>query len=181
MIGLTIDPGKSTGVCLWQAGFIGFDVIQRWQFTGGALGLHEWLNTHIDYFIQGFEVRHDGIRYTIDHLVVERFTPRNNPNFALTRDAVEPLVCEGVLIAHNLGPFIKWAEPSQQYFMGDSRLPQPEKLKLARGFLKLHELLPTGKELAAPDADDAVSATLHSIAYLRRIRHAPTLVQLFDN
>lgn len=180
MIGLTIDPGKSTGTCLWRADDAGFKVIERWQFTGGAEMLHQWLSNNV--FIEderpAVSDEHGNTVY-LDALVVEKFTPHDNEGFSLTIDSVEPLVCEGVLIAHDLLPFIEWGQPSQQYFMGASTLTLKEKKRLARVFLAQYALLSTGSEFGQPDADDAISATLHSIAYLRRKRHFPTLLQLF--
>lgn len=182
MIGLTIDPGKSNGICLWEAGGLGFLIIDRWQFSGGADALSTWLDVQMLVGLQKLIVySKDSIRFKVDRLVVEKFTPHENEGFKLTVDAVEPLVCEGVLIAHKLRPFIQWAQPAQQYFIGSSEAPKKEKLKAARRFLQTHHMLPSGTEFGTKDADDAVSATLHSIAYLRRIRHMPTMLQLFDN
>lgn len=175
MIGLSIDPGKSTGICLFRYADDGFSIVKRWQFMGGAEMLHAWCVAHIR--LVGDSVWCDS--RVVDTLVVEKFTPHDNEGFSLTLDSVEPLVGEGVLIAHNLKPFITWRQPSQQYFMGDSRLPLAEKKKAARRFLETNGLLPTGKEFGQPDANDAISATLHAIGWLRSIRHMPTLLQLF--
>lgn len=183
MLGLTIDPGKETGICFWSGTDVGFQVHARWQFPGGADALHEWLESSVirvgSRIAYGSSSSYSPL--VIDALVVEKFTPHDSEGFSLTLDSVEPLVCEGVLIAHGLRPFISWAQPSQQYFMGGSTLTLAEKKKAARKFLETYDLLPTGKEFGRKDAKDAISATLHSIAYLRRARHMPTMHQLFDN
>lgn len=182
-LGLSIDPGMSNGLCLFSWGDrYGFRRVWAKQIDGGAEGLAATLEA------LALRARHDvdehkgyamigGMR--ISALVVEKFTPRQNDGFALTRDSVEPLRGEGVLLGQGFGPLIKWAEPSQQYFMGDSRLPKDRKKKLAIQFLKEHALHLTGSEVGQKDANDAISATLHGIAYLRRIRHRPTLLELF--
>lgn len=163
--GLTIDPGKSNGLCdfAW-ADDAPFMVVNNFQFGGGAPMLAKVvrkLTSDIDY----------------DVLVVEKFTPRQNAGFNLTRDSVEPLRGEGVLIGLDLEEKIEYAEPHQQYFMGGGDLR--EKKKLSREFLKLHSLYITGKSVGQKDADDAISAMLHAIAYMRRLRHTPTIEQFF--
>lgn len=180
MIGLTIDPGMSSGACLFSYGDEEpISVLERWQFQGGAAGLKRWME------VNGMELsKGRGMdsymrfgSYRLDALIVEKFTPRPSATFALTQKAVEPLRGEGVLIGNGFDPFIEWAEPSQQYFMGGASLP--EKKKRSREFLKLHDLYVTGKNVSQKDADDAISATLHSVAWLRRKRHMPTMVKLF--
>lgn len=187
MIGLSIDPGKNNGICLFYYGDEGFEVVKLWQFLGGAERLHQWLNGHVSmHDVVGastpivVKVDVDGDEaYALSTLVVEKFTPHDNEGFSLTLDSVEPLVGEGVLIAHNLKQFIIWRQPSQQYFMGPSTNPLPVKKKLAKEFLETNDLLPKGSEFAYEDANDAISATLHAIAWLRKIKHMPTINQLF--
>ena len=163
--GLAIDPGMSNGICefVW-ADDAPFMVLRRFQFPGGASALRH-------------AVRALTQEHTYDVLVVEKFTPRQNEGFNLTRDAAEPLRGEGVLIGLGLEGLIQWAEPSQQYFMGGDTLK--EKKQRSRSFLKRHGLYATGKAFSQKDADDAISAQLHAIAWLRRQRHAPTITALF--
>lgn len=175
--GLTIDPGVENGVCLFSWDDRTPMTIERvWQFPGGADGLRSWL----EYNDVG--VGHEGPYFggtRLDALIVEKFTPRDNEGFSLTLESVEPLVGEGVLIGRGFKPYIQWAEPSMQYFMGSMTLPKPQKKKLARQFLALHGLLPVAKHLGRPNNHDAVSATLHTIAWFRRKRHMPTIRDLF--
>lgn len=183
VIGLSIDPGGSNGACLFTYGERkAFKVMGVFQFPHGAHGLAAWLNQkniHVENDGGGNPFALHSAWGRLDTLVVEKFTPRTHEGFKLTLDSVEPLRGEGVLIGRGLESFIDWAPPSAQYFMGDQRLPLPEKKKLARAFLKEHGMLPTGKTVGQPDANDAVSATLHAIAWMRRTRHMPTLLELF--
>lgn len=177
--GLSIDPGLESGICLFSFGpDQAFTVEWVWQFGDGAEGLAAWMLEN-GLRIEDGKLRlhyHDII---IDVLVVEKFTPRPNENFAPTRKSVEPLRGEGVLLGAGLGPRIKWVEPSQQYFMGGEDLD--DKKRRSREFLKLHGMYLTGKNgyFRRPNADDAISATLHGIAYARRKRHMPTLLKMF--
>lgn len=174
-LGIAIDPGMSTGICLFDFHRgAPFRQLALWQVSGGAVGLTRWLEKNacqIDAYptISG-EV--------LDVVVVEKFTPRGGAGFSLTEASVEPLRCEGVLIGRGFGQYISWQPPATQYFMGGVDLR--EKKKRSREFLKLHGIYATGKMVGQADADDAISAELHAIAYLRRARHMPTLEELFQ-
>lgn len=173
--GLSIDPGMSSGICLFS--WTDEDAITVegvWQITGGAPGMHRFLAGMTLTMMDGTIYFHG---MPIDHLVMEKFTPHANEGFSLTRESAEPLRGEGVLIGMGFAELIEWGQPSQQYFMGGETLK--EKKKRSREFLKLHGLYVTGSTLGRPDADDAISATLHAIAWLRRKRHMPTLLTLF--
>lgn len=182
MIGLSIDPGMSNGACLFEYGDDQpFTPIKLWQFPMGAEGMSLW----VDYVRlsvkkgRGIEDRLWFGDRPLDALIVEKFTPRQNEGFKLTRAAVEPLRGEGVLIGRKFGKFIEWAEPSQQYFIGSPDLPKAEKRKLAKRFLETNGLKIVGSMVGSKDAEDAISAELHAIAWLRRQRHMPTLEALF--
>jgi hypothetical protein len=177
MIGLAIDPGVSTGICLFSwDDYTPIHILHVWHLPDGASGTAaalDWINVGVK----------DGVlmmgEKEIDALVVEKFTPRPNANFNHTRKSTEPLRVEGVLIGRGFEPFIQWAEPKQQYFMGDSQLPLDEKKRLAKEFLKEHGMYVTGKAVGKKDADDAISATLHAVSWMRRKRHMPTMEKLF--
>lgn len=174
-IGLAIDPGLSSGVCLFgYADDRPFERIGVWQVTNGAVGLANLLD-FMQVRVEGGEMR---VRKSkLDALVVEKFTPRVNEGFSHTRASVEPLRGEGVLLGRGFSEYIDWAEPSAQYFMGGGDLA--DKKKSCREFLKEQGLRVTGSMVGQPDAHDATSAQLHAIAYLRRKRHMPTLVTMF--
>lgn len=185
-IGVSIDPGLETGACVFEYGDdTPMRVLHQEQFGHGAEGLRWWMEKHVfARAVGGSATAHPRERMMfgglpVADLVVEKFTPRQNGGFSHTRASTEPLRCEGVLIGRGFGPHIQWAEPNQQYFMGASSLPLAEKKKLAREFLKQSGMFITGKDVGRPNADDAISATLHAVALMRRKRHMPTLEELF--
>lgn len=181
--GISIDPGMSTGVVLFSWGGEQDEYFKQeevWQFDGGARMLTVFLETRL--------VAHPGDApmfygkridrmVSIERIVMEKFTPRGGPGFSLTQASSEPLRCEGVMIGRGLETYIDWQEPSVQYFMGGADLR--DRKKRSREFLKLHGIYLTGKAVDKKDADDAISAELHAIAWLRRKRHMPTLVEFF--
>jgi hypothetical protein len=174
--GIAVDPGVSTGVCLFSWGHDRSFLLELvWQFAGGAGGLHRFLDEK-DLRVEGDQLPHIG-NVELDAIIVEKFTPRGGPGFSLTQAAAEPLRGEGVLIGHQLEPFISWAEPSAQYFMGGTNLA--DRKKRAKDFLKSHDLHLTGRNVGQKDANDAISAILHSVAFMRKIKHKPTLDAMF--
>jgi len=177
--GLSIDPGISNGACLfsWDEDEP-FKQEALYQFGGGAQGLADFIESQ-DIVVNRTAGAWFNGATPLDRIVVEKFTPRNNSSFALTQDSVEPLRGEGVLIGHGFGPFITWQSPAMQYFMGGIDLK--EKKKRSREFLKLHGLYATGKTVGQKNADDAISAELHAIAAMRKMRHMPTLIELFQD
>ena len=184
--GLSIDPGMSTGMCEFTWGDDEpFKPVSLLQFSGGAGTLakvvkHLRLSVDRDGTMMMRDEDDDGESGVLDALVVEKFTPRSaraGAEFSLTRDSAEPLRCEGVLVGLGLEDQIEWGEPSMQYFMGGADLK--ERKQRARAFLRENGLYTTGSMVGQKDADDAISAELHAIAWLRRKRHMPTLQALF--
>lgn len=183
---LSIDSGLSTG---WVLGR--YSSVEPWarlafgQIEGGVNGFLEWWRSEGKLFELG---RHpltspprvfgnDG-NLKLEQLfvyVLERFTPLHHDGFNLTEDSVEPLRIEGAFMALVGEPV--WQRPAEQYWAGGDTLP--EKKKAARAWLKEHNLLPTGKDVGLGDANDVVSATLHSLAYMRNIQHMPSLRKWF--
>lgn len=186
--GLSIDPGMSSGVCLfsWDGDYLGgaFKQEKVWQFSGGSPNLALFMermklrDVGGTLFFGGARTLTGIPQVKLERLVVEKFTPRGGAGFSLTQASAEPLRGEGVLIGRGMLPWIDWQEPSYQYFMGGEGLS--EKKKRSREFLKLNGLYVTGSTVGQKDADDAISAELHAIAWLRRKRHMPTLVELFQ-
>ena len=178
--GLAIDPGISTGICLFSwTETKPFTREKVWQFSGGAEALRDWMRLHdvrpgrngIGTLGAGFAV--------LEAFVVEKFTPQENQGFALTEAAAEPLRCEGVILGAGFrSSDITWQRPAAQYFMGGT--DKASRKQNSRAFLKEHGLYLTGKQVDSPDADDAISATLHAVAHMRAIRHAPTLKEMFS-
>ena len=104
-------------------------------------------------------------------IIAEKFTARNTRGFSYTTASLEPLRGEGALIALGLMPDYtpkekRWRDPGVQYLVGGK--DKADKKKRQHKFLKDSGFYRTGKDLGAPDADDARSAMGHGIAYLAR-------------
>lgn len=201
---VSIDPGLSSGVFVGH--YSDTEPLTRlgvFQFIGGVQGLleffsfpnyvHEraWVSRHRNgskdfplVFKGQTELHHlHNLRFEGDIVYIcEKFTPLTGRGFALTLDSVEPLRAEGALIAKGFMPaefpHERWQRPAVMYSHGGSTLA--EKKKASRAWLKKHDLLPTGKTVGQPDANDAVSATLHAFAYMRKIGHLPTLKHYYE-
>lgn len=115
-------------------------------------------------------------------VICEKFTPRPNGKGGLTLASVEPLRIEGHLVGSGVMPDYPdkaWRQPSSQYFMCPTRgVTLPEKKKSANKWLRENGFYFTGKDVGCKDADDARSATLHALSYLRKF-HRPTQEKYF--
>lgn len=103
-------------------------------------------------------------------IIAEKFNARNTGSFSYTTSSLEPLRCEGVLLAHSLPD--TYVQPPQQYLVGGSS--KADKKKRQHRFLKESGFYRTGKDLDAPDADDYRSAAAHALTYMMRTGHKPT-------
>lgn len=117
-------------------------------------------------------------------VVAEKFTARATSGFSYTTSSLEPLRCEGALIAKGLMPDYKasekrWRDPGLQYLVGGK--DKADKKKRVHAFLKDIGFYRTGKDFGTPDADDARSAMAHGIAYLARELHHKTSYDLMTN
>lgn len=184
---VSIDPGLSSGITVGT-----FSATEPWQLQetyqveDGLKGLTRFLqltNDGADYFtLNG--VKH---KYMDTIFVCEKFTPRPNPTGGIPLKSVEPLLCEGYLVSQGVIPYYehdtpnggtnRWRAPINQYFAGGNSLG--DRKKRANSFLKRHELYRTGKQVGCKDAHDANSATLHSLGWLRTVKHLPTLNKYF--
>lgn len=181
---LSFDCGKSSGVTLWSysdeqpATRIG-----AWQFGGGAEGLRDWIQKNrilSDWGETTWKINGGYLEWNDTSVLCEKFTPLQGAGFSLTMDAVEPLVGEGVLIGMGILPGYQqkvdqdcYQRPASQYFCGGGT--KAEKLKRSRAWLKTKGLLLTGKDVGCPDADDAISSTLHALAWFRKMQHRSTI------
>src|SRR5690606_7974447 len=161
---LSIDPGVSTGVALLSyTDETVPGVVRAWQFRGGAEGLHDWIQSNL----WELELLYDGPFTSI----AEKFNPRGSgQGFSYTASSLEPLRCEGVLVAHGL-PDV-YVQPPQQYLAGGKN--KAEKKRRQHAALRDLGYYVTGKTLDSPDADDARSAISHGLAYLARNGHKAT-------
>lgn len=159
---LSIDPGLSSGCALVKyTDETAPEVVQSWQFKRGAEGLLEWV----------YDWEDDIVYYQRDVTVIaEKFNARNTGSFSYTTASLEPLRCEGVLLARDLPD--TYVQPPQQYLVGGSS--KADKKKRQHRFLKESGFYRTGKDLDAPDADDYRSAAAHALAYLMRSGHKPS-------
>lgn len=172
---LAFDPGRSNGIALgYYDDKTPYRVVKAWQFGGGASALSEWITDRFD----GNVFRWDGNNSATPTIIAEKFVPVAGGGFAQSLDSTYPLVCEGVLIAYGLMPEYDkvekvWQRASQQYRQGGST--KAEKRKKSKQFLRDNGLYVYGKQLGAPDNEDAVSAILHSLTYMTTtLRHKPT-------
>ena len=122
------------------------------------------------------------VREELGEVICEKFTPRPNGKGGLTLASVEPLRIEGHLVGSGIMPDYPdkaWRQPSSQYFMCPTRgVTLPEKKKAANKWLRENGFYFTGKDVGCKDADDARSATLHALSYLRKF-HRPTQEKYF--
>lgn len=178
---LAWDVGKSTGVALGSySDTEPYRLVKAWQFGNGIQGLQEWLDEHWvqskkALVISGETYVDDGHFLTI---MAEKFVPIPGGGFSQGLDSTLPLVGEGVLIGRGLMPPYtptekRWQRASAQYRQGGK--DRAEKRKISRKFLKDNGLYVFGKELGAPDSEDAMSAILHSLNYMTHVlHHRPT-------
>lgn len=181
---LAIDPGKSSGLALLSYGGHPAELVQAWQVEGGLGGLAEWFRGHTEDspFLTGWvlpEVGEVGYLYEEAPTVIcEKFVPLAGGGFSQTLDSTEPLRIEGALVWQGLMPDYtsgekRWQRPNAMYRYGGSNLA--ERKKRARAFLKAHDLYTMPKDLGTKDSNDAMSATLHGLAYLMTtVKHRPT-------
>lgn len=197
---ITIDPGKSTGVAVGtysdtepyklthafqiEGGVEGFlKRVAHYQITddysscyGGTIFAVENPNGRV---LEGFTHWYGDVfeeDYAPDTtFLVEKFTARGGANaFSYRTEALEALRVEGAILALGIDP--TWVSPQHMYFMsGDSKNPMTN----AHRWLKEHGLHVTGKDVGCKDANDARSAILHSVSWLRRQEHEPTLESYF--
>lgn len=163
---LSIDCGLSTGAAMLSYEESSpAELVQGWQFGGGVSALIDWCESIAP--VRG--------GYTF---IAEKFTARNPKGFHYTTASLEPLRCEGALIALGLMPDYtvaekRWRDPSLQYFAGGTG--KAERKKKQHAFLKANGFYRTGRDLGSPDADDFRSACAHGINYIaRELKHRPT-------
>lgn len=163
---LAFDPGMSTGWCHGT-----YTVGDPWrlerfgQIEGGLGGLMPWLHWE---------------NPKADTVISERFVPLAGQGFSHTAKSVEPLRVEGALVALGYLPADtndpRWQRPASQYWVSGKNAT--EKRRKQKAWVKENhpELYKTGKkDLGTKDAEDYWSALFHSLAYMRKIGHEPTI------
>lgn len=151
---ISLDPGKQTGIA---AGFYGdnqpYTLLDVWQVSDGVTGFINWWNATAREVIRNYEWSF--LQPTV--MVSEKFILRANAFVADT----EPLVIEGALQA-------LWSLPIHWQ-------PRTDKTLVDDRVLKEHGLWHTGKQVGWKDARDTNDAIIHSLAYLKKNKHIPTL------
>ena len=168
---LSFDLGISTGVSLLSYTETTVPVLEgAWQFPGGVAGLLGWYED--DFW--GPEVPNMAVGEL--EIIAEKFTARATKGFSYRTDALEPLRCEGALIALRMMPDYspkekRWRDPSYQYLVGGKGAGAK---KRQHRFLKESGYYRTGKDFGTPDADDFRSSCAHALNYLAREGHKPS-------
>lgn len=189
---LSIDPGVSSGIALLEYGDdLPATLVQAWQFPGGVQGLATWFDENT----LGSSFSSDNTTWDLsltngtslqsqygDQIICERFTARATSGFSYTTASLEPLECQGYLKGQGLMPFDMnnpcFRDPKYMYFAGGK--DKADKKKRMHAWLREAGFYVVGKQLGTPDADDARSAIAHGIAFLREIKHLPTLKEYFS-
>lgn len=183
----------------WQfgGGVVGLNDWSKIHYRAGYWNEYDYFSSRIytEYFrfnpgiyLQDvFEERYDEnteemIEVQVTHknadVIAEKFTARATKGFSYRTDALEPLRCEGALIALGIMPDYdvsekRWLDPNHQYIVGGK--DKADKKKRQHKFLKDSGFYVTGKQLDSPDADDARSTIAHGISYLARVKkHEPS-------
>lgn len=196
---ISIDPGVSTGIAIGTySDTEPYKLTHYFQIPGGVEGFLERFSfrCHSDSVFltvewgTPYEAGRDCFAYfqCEDYdftdpdeddttVIVEKFTARGGANqgFAYRTKDLEPLRIEGAILAMGLKP--TWVSPPQQYFSGGEG--KAKKKQAQHKWLKEHGLYVAPKDVGSSDADDVRSAIAHSISYLRRSRHMPTIKHYF--
>lgn len=162
---IAIDPGQMTGV--FVGGYSETEPLERTayaQIPGGLAGFSEWLS-------HKFEVG-----YIWDTIVSEKFSTRPmSRQYKL--EELEPIRIEGML-AWVFEQEIVWQAPAKMVLRQGST--QAERKRKSDDVLRDGGLWLTGKDVDYKDANDANAAAKHALAYMRSIKHAPTLAHYFQ-
>lgn len=168
---ISFDPGKSTGVVVGiYSDTMPWTLTEFWQIEGGLGGFLNWHS-------QSHGWPHD-------KAISERFVPLAGQGFSHTADSIEPLRVEGALAAFNYLPADPaadgWQRAGSQYWLPGKNAT--EKRRKQKAWVKENhpELYKTGKNVGCKDAEDYWSALFHTFAYLRRIKHEPTLKHYWE-
>lgn len=180
---ISIDAGKSTGIAVGTySDTEPFKLTHAFQIEGGVEGFVRevdlfWSETRLP--MNRFNVGTEW--WDADHIeddlvfIAEKFNARGQGNgFSYTTESLEALRVEGAIIAKGLDPI--WCQPAQQYFAGGESASSTTN---AHRWLKANGLHVTGSDVGCKDANDARSAILHCISYLRRTGHKPTIEKYF--
>lgn len=159
---LTIDPGMSTGITLGHyTESTRYERTQFWQVEGGLAGFRQWRDRYY---------RRKLGRWTV---VCEKFVPLPAPRTFKTQE-LEPIRIEGVVEDTMLD--VVWQRAASMVLAGGTTPAQRK--RASDDVLRRLGLWTTGSMVGMKDANDVNSAQKHAIAYLRSIKHRPTIEAL---
>lgn len=195
---ISIDGGMSTGIAIGTySDTEPYKLTHYFQITGGVEGFLERFVFSVDDFycltirntvplapkepIYGYYQCKEYDFADPDEgdttVIVEKFTARSvsQGGFSYRTRDLEPLRIEGAILAMGIKP--TWVSPPQQYFSGGEG--KAKKKQAQHKWLKDHGLYVAPKDVGSADADDVRSAIAHSISYLRRTKHMPSINYYF--
>lgn len=153
---ISIDPGMTSGA-VWGTFDQGVPFLREGyaEIPGGMQGFEHWLHRRGWFGLHSF-----------DHVVCERFKPRPMArNYRL--DELEPLRIEGQVYVHAPRVVFQWPE---QRGWGKHGIKTAAETLVKTGLWLVPSDIPNHD-----DADDANSAQMHLLAYMRNIGHMPTI------
>ena len=149
------DFGESTGIAYGHYDDkCPYELFQAWQVPNGINGFLDWFHS---------EFGEEGSR-PLNIAVAEKFVLNPGNQFAADLTGV-PI--EGALAALWRGE-IHWQPPSAKAGIPDA-------------LLREHGLWQTGDSLGHTDGRDANDAIIHSLEFLRRSAHLPSLKEYFPS
>jgi len=148
---ISVDPGKSTGIAIGTFSETEpYKLYEIHQIPNGVEGFLYWLKTNPQFLLNDLV------------WVSERFVLRSSNKFVAD---LEPVRIEGAMQA--LGLDVVWQLRTDKMFVTDD-------------LLKEHGLWQTGKQFGWKDGRDANDAIIHALAYLRKNKHMPTLLNYWS-
>lgn len=161
---IAIDPGQMSGYFIGHYG--PNTPLARTEFgmvPGGFEGI-------ADIIANGL----DGLEH-FDVVVCEKFSTRPmSRQYKL--EELEPIRIEGLVSW--LRPDTVWQAPAMMVLrQGDT---QAQRKRNSDDVLRRGNLWLTGTDVSYKDANDANAAAKHALAYMRSIKHAPTLAHYFQ-
>lgn len=197
---LSIDPGLSSGITLWEYDDAPARRVFAWQFPRGLDGFITWFQFHTYKFIEGpliwdfqgnlndyrnepWDQLDNEVGGELTTVISEKFVPLSGGGFSQTLDSVEPLRIEGAMVALEMiedytPQSIHWQRASEQYWVTGAN--KAEKRKKQKQWLKDHGLYLVGKDVNAPDAEDVISSSFHAIQWLKK-NHKPSRLEWFGD
>lgn len=161
---IAIDPGQMSGVFMgWFDDSVPLTRMSFIQMPGGLAGMEQVIRD-LGGDLKQFDV-----------VVSEKFSTRPmSRQYKL--EELEPIRIEGMI--QWLRSDTVWQAPAKMVLRQGST--QAERKRKSDDVLRDGGLWLTGKDVDYKDANDANAAAKHALAYMRSIKHAPTLAYYFQ-